>query len=279
MKDCVVCSALVIGVLASLAHATVIDVFVLSTSFDKADVTCSLTWTEEDYVGVQDVCQRLGDASRYGMTSVTGSAYIKHTCNGTHFQKRWYSDSQCINELDVPLWAEPLGCSYSSLLRANVKYSCDQAFTAARWSRYTDSACQTEDKAMQQDIVPLNFCRSGRDGRFENGMNGRTFSCGSSGLETTLWQNSDCTGDKIVKIDAVVGATCDESNYYGDRHIMLESGCPGGSSDGSSGPSVTSGTKSIMAILWIACVTLVYIIFAQDLQEARHNAYSIASCQ
>merc|ERR1739845_37480 len=118
----------------------------------------------------------------------------------------------------------------------NVMYTCGQSYPTATWSRYTDSSCQTIDEAQRQEIVPLGFCRasSQAEGVFEFNSRSMHITCGSSGLATTMWSNSDCTGSGVPKPEAAVGDVCSEKYYYGS-HVKIESGpesgCEGTSSD------------------------------------------------
>lgn len=204
----------------------------MRTEFEKTDTSCS-TWTGKDWDGIQDVCQPQGNASNYGMKSATGKVYVKWNCSATLVQKSWYSDSGCTELLGPPEGPSPsistLACSYSDFHRTYVTYACSQSYPAARWSRYADSSCQSKDEAMPQEIVPLNFCRAGG---WERDNKGKATTCGSAGLITTLWQNSDCTGTSSwVKSDATISRTCAPPNGYYHSHHKIESGCLSASND------------------------------------------------
>merc|ERR1712216_49376 len=112
-------------------------------------------------------------------------------------------------------------------------FACKQSFPAAKWSRYTDSTCQTKDDTDVQEIVPLNFCRVGG---WQSNNAGRKITCTKSGLQTTLWKNRDCTGSSEEKSDSIVGTKCMKSDYYGS-HVKIESGCDGVSKSESTGAS------------------------------------------
>jgi len=219
-------------VLASPVRA---GLFIVKTTFETTDTSCS-TWKQRDWVGAQDICQPFGDAARYGMTSPTDKVYVKWTCTDTYVQKTWYSDSGCSSPIDLPNpYKRPLACSKAEPGQGTFRFymetfACSQSYPAATWSRYTDSTCQTKDDTQPQEIIPLNFCAwpmwEGKSHMRDN--TGRKITCASSGLETTLWQNRDCTGSSQAKSDAVVGANCMESMYY-HAHVKVESGCDAGS--------------------------------------------------
>jgi len=228
------------------------ELFIVKTTFETTDTSCS-TWKQRDWVGAQDFCQPFGDAARYGMTSPTGKVYVKWTCTDTHVQKMWYSDSGCSSPIDLPnTYERPLACSKAEPGQGTFgfymeAFACSQSYPAATWSRYTNSTCQTKDDTQPQEIIPLNFCRVGG---WESDNTGRKITCASSGLETTLWQNRDCTGSSQAKSDAVVGASCMESTYY-QAHVKVESGCDAGSNREISETS-TSKAMTPLSLLLVA---------------------------
>jgi hypothetical protein len=206
--------------------------FVVRTEYDNAfentDTTCS-TWTEMQVEGVQDVCQPLGDADARGLTSPTGKAYIKRTCDDTHYFEGWYSDADCTSALvnvmgDSIIMNSTLACHYSDFHYKNIKYSCGQVYTAARWSRYTDNTCQSKNTAKPEEFYAVDFCRKSQTGSFEGDHKSQRYSCGSSGLERIFFKNSDCTGSEWVKTDAVVSNSCSNSDYY-YGHVKLDVAC------------------------------------------------------
>merc|ERR1712014_549865 len=163
------------------------------------------------------------------MGSPTSKVYVKWTCTETHAHQIWYSDSGCSTPIDLPVpYTRSLSCSarepgqgtYGFYMET---YACNQSYPAARWSRYTDSTCSVKDETKKEEIIPLNFCRASG---WENDNNGKRTSCGSSGLETSLWQKDDCTGSSEVKSDSDVSVFCKESTYYGS-YVKVESGCDG----------------------------------------------------
>jgi len=236
---------LVIACVVSPSHA---DMFVLSTIFEEDDANCS-TWYEKDYEGVQDACQSLGDPSQYGISTATGKYYTKRTCTTTHFLQAWYDEPNCTTPLeDPPPQSRALACAPRG--RGHAMYSCNEPYTAARWSVYTDTACQTKDNASLAQVVPVGFCRARRTGRWEFSSKGRNIVCGASGLVTTLWENSDCGGSSTVKNDTLITSDCNDNSYHGG-HVKIESGCDVGAID-----STSSSSLRLPGVLIMLCCLL-----------------------
>merc|ERR1719343_1563088 len=105
-------------------------------------------------------------------------------------------------------------------------HTCNQAYPSATWSRYTDSACQTKDETQATEIVALGVCQAysqQSDMSFNNGTKGKQIACTTQGLETTLWETSDCTGSKQVRSDAMIPGGCTESQLYAS-HVAIDAG-------------------------------------------------------
>lgn len=209
-----------VALMLSLGSFAQAEKFVVITEMDQS---CS-TWSQKSIKGVQDVCQLQGNAAPRGITnSPTGKLYIKRTCNTTHFSEGWYSDSACTNTL-VDVTPSTLACSWSSLERSKVVYTCGQEYTAARWSRHTDSICQIKDTTLPEEFYAFDFCRQSTTDRFEGSSKSQKYSCGASGMERTLFKNSDCTGESWVKTDSAVSNICTDSWYY-YGNVTLDVAC------------------------------------------------------
>lgn len=241
---------LVFGVMATVSQA---ELFVVRAEFERTDESCS-TFQDKDVVGVQDICQSIGDAQARGMTSPTGKAYIKRTCTTTHYFEGWYSDSGCSSALknvmnENLIFNSTLACSESSRTGGTTRttYTCGESYNAARWSRYEDSSCQTKDTTKSEEFYAEDFCRQSATDSFENDHKSQRYSCGSSGLERTFYKNSDCTGSSWVKTEAAVSNACTDSSYY-YGHVKLDVACNGTTQAGASSTSKANAPRAIISL-------------------------------
>jgi len=213
------------------------DEFIVVSMYESADTSCS-TWSSREVIEVQDFCRPHGS-----------DLYIKATCSDTHIERKYFSDPECIEALDSPSpIINALECS--SAWSGNIKYECGASYPAATFWVYNDSTCETRDPTTALQVKPLNFCMASATASFEGNTKSKQITCTGSGLITTHWENSDCSGTSWVKTEAAVPIECTDM-YYWSGHVKVESGCPVAASATTTPlPSMALAFVSLLPLRW-----------------------------
>lgn len=194
------------------AEAADVANFIVATMYESADTSCS-TWSSREVIEVQDFCRPYGS-----------DLYVNVNCSDTHMERRFFSDPECNDVLDSPSPViNALECS-SAGFSGNIKYECGATYPVASFWRFSDSTCETRDTTKALEVKPVNFCMASATASFEWSTKSKQITCTSSGLKTTHWENSDCSGTSYVKEEAAVPVECADM-YYWDGYVKLESGC------------------------------------------------------